>query len=547
VDLEGAVKPEAARGDRHRLIILLAVGCALYLWRLGAHDLWPPDEPRFGLVAREMWDSGDHVVLSVNHELYTDKPPLFFWAINLFALPRGLVDEWAARLPSAFSGIVALFLVMRLGGRLYDRRTGFLAALVFATSPQIAERARWASIDMTLNLFVLGAIVLLWRARLRRESAASSNRLAWALMGCATLAKGPVGLLLPLLAVVPILCLERDFRALRRLFAPSGIALYFVVTLAWLVPWAARLGAGEAMRIIWHQTGHRYLDAWNGRQPVWYYLWEFPANFFPWILFLPSAVIRALSSEERARRAESIFLLTWIAAIGLFFSFSTGKRGLYIIPLYPAASLLVGRFLALAEGGGGEPVPAARNRMTAPLIAWTCAGAALAIILPRLAQRRFPELAPAAAGIGVLLLAGGAAAILLRRAGRPRAAAPALVASMAAAILLVVGAVQPWADRYENLSRFAAEVRAKLRPDVPFGTTEQKREAWVFYTGRSAEAADTDAAVVAYMSRPGPRDLLIEEEKLRQVRDRLPPDLVTLVRGRVTGQAYFLLRRGGGG
>ncbi|HKN47675.1 MAG TPA: glycosyltransferase family 39 protein [Candidatus Polarisedimenticolia bacterium] len=547
MDLEGAVKPEVARADRRLLFILLALGCALYLWRLGEHDLWPPDEPRFGLVAREMWDSGDHIVLSVNHGLYTDKPPLFFWAINLFALPRGGVDEWAARLPSALSGIVALFLVMRLGVWLYDRRTGFLAALVFATSPQIAERARWASIDMTLNLFVLGAIVLLWRARMRQESAATSNRLAWVLMGLATLAKGPVGLVLPLLAVLPILCLERDFRALRRLFLPSGIALYLVVTLAWLVPWAARLGAGEAMKIIWHQTGQRYLDAWNGRQPVWYYLWEFPASFFPWVLFLPSAVVEAFSSEERTRRAETLFLVTWIAAIGLFFSFSTGKRGLYIIPLYPAASLLVGRLLALAEGGRSEPGPAARRRMTGPLVAWTCAGAALAVLLPRLALRRYPDLAPAAAGIGLLLVAGGLAAILLRRAGRPRTAAPALVASMAASILLVVAVVQPWAERYENLSRFAAEVRARLRPDVPFGTTEQKREAWVFYTGRFAEVLDTDASVVEYMSRPGPRDLLIEDEKLGQVRDRLPPDLMTLVRGRVTGQAYYLLRRGAGG
>ncbi len=547
MNLEGPVNSGTEAAASRRLLVLLLVGSALYLFRLGGHDLWPPDEPRFGLVAREMWESGDHVVLSVNHALYTDKPPLFFWAINLLALLRGGVDEWAARLPSALAGILALALIMRLGERLYDRRSGFLAALVFATSPQIAERARWASIDMTLNLFVLGAIVLIWRGRLAPGSSSASNRLAWAAMGLATLAKGPVGLLLPLLATLPVLCLERDLKSIRRLFLPSGILIYLGVILAWLLPWALRLGASEALRIIWHQSAERYVAAWNGRQPVWYYLWQFPLNFFPWILFFPAAVREALSREDREGRTASRFLLTWIAAIGLFFSFSTGKRALYIIPLYPAASLLVGHLLARAEGGAGASRDVARQRMRAPLIAWMGAAAALGLWLPLLASRRFPDLAPVAAGIGLLLLGGGASAFLLGWTGRPKAVAPVLTASMAAAIMLVVVVVQPWANRYENLSGFAALVRARLRPDTAFGTTEQKREAWVFYTGRAAEALDTDASVIAYMAGRGPRDLLIEEEKLGRVRDRLPRDVVTLLRGRVTGQDYYLLRREGSG
>ena len=122
-----------------------------------------------------MWDRGDYSVLSLNNHLYTDKPPLFFWAINGFARLLGGIDEWAARLPSAVSTLLALFLIERLGAWLYDRRTGLLAALVFATSLQILERGRWASIDMTLNLFVLSAIVLLWLARARPQGRAVSS------------------------------------------------------------------------------------------------------------------------------------------------------------------------------------------------------------------------------------------------------------------------------------------------------------------------------------------------------------------------------------
>ena len=106
---------------------LVLFGLVLFGWRLGGHDLWPPDEPRFGLVAREMLERGDPIVLSRNGRLYTDKPPLFFWAIDAFAILRGgTVDETAARLPSLLGAVLALLLVARLGERLYDRSTGIL-------------------------------------------------------------------------------------------------------------------------------------------------------------------------------------------------------------------------------------------------------------------------------------------------------------------------------------------------------------------------------------------------------------------------------------
>ena len=171
--MDGQEAVNAAARRWPGLLLLTAAGLLVFFWRLGSHDLWPPDEPRFALVAREMWTRGDYSVLSLNNHLYTDKPPLFFWAINGFGRLLGGIDEWAARLPSAVAALLALLLIERLGGWLYDRKTGFVAALVFATSLQIVERGRWASIDMTLNLFVLSAVLLFWRGRARPESQAA--------------------------------------------------------------------------------------------------------------------------------------------------------------------------------------------------------------------------------------------------------------------------------------------------------------------------------------------------------------------------------------
>jgi 4-amino-4-deoxy-L-arabinose transferase-like glycosyltransferase len=557
-------RPRDPAAARHLAFLLLA-GAVLFLWKLGSHDLWPPDEPRFALVAREMRSRGDYSVLSLNDRLYTDKPPLFFWAINAAALLRGGVDEWAARLPSAVAGIGALLLVYLLGARLYDRRAAIFGALVFATALQIAERARWASIDMTLNLFVLGAIALLSRSRDRPDDGAWGVRGAWVLMGLATLAKGPVGLVLPLLAVVPAWLLEKDARAVRRILAPSGIALYLLTTLAWFGRFAHRIGIVDALHVLMRQNVERYLDAWNAQHPVWYYLWRFPAGFLPWTLLLPWAIVHAWREPEPGARRAGRFLLAWMGAVLLFFSFSTGKRGVYVIPIYPAAALLAGRLLASAT----------RRTLSAPALLWTLAALALAALVPEAAGRRDPSLAPMGAAIAGVFLAGGAsalAALLVGHRGRrhgaavgPDAAHPAtavpaaaraaaahpaaawcLVGSAALVLLIAVAGLVPLINRFQNIRRFAEQVRPHLEDGVPFGTTEQKREAWVFYTGRFAEVLDTRASLLTYLAGPPPRDLLIEEEVLREIRAELPPGVAEVVRGRVGGSAYCLLRREAG-
>jgi len=538
------------RGARAAILLVL-LGAVLFGWRLGGHDLWPTDEPRFGLVAKEMREHADPVVLSRNGRLYVEKPPLFIWAINAAAMFTDGVDERAARLPSVLSGILAMLLILHLGERLYDRRTGFTAAVVFATGVQILERARWASIDMTLNLFVLAAIVMLLRAA--EGGGRWWARLAWVAMGLATLAKGPVGLVLPLIATVPAVILLSGWRSVARLMPPTGVALYLGVTLAWFGPFAARLGVDRAIAILTKETVDRYVDAWNVRHPAWFYLWNFPAGFFPWSLALPWAVVSAVSAgaadatdaARRRERAAGIVLALWVAAIFVFFSFSTGKRGVYIIPLYPAAALLVARLFTRAQSERGAALTRLRHACMALAAVAVSAAAAVAVLVPR----RYPDLAGAAALAAVLVAAGGVAAGWLARRGHALAAAWALAGAMGGLLLVTTEMVFPWANDYLNLRGFAVAVAARYRPEIPIAASKEKREAWVFYGGRIVEPVDTAAETIAWMRRPGPRDLLIDEDLLGEVRGDLPEDVVEVYAGRVSRQTCRLMRRpapGGG-
>src|SRR5690554_3275280 len=80
--------------------VVLAVAALLVLVRLGATDLWPPDEPRYALIAEEL-RAGAHgasqlVLLRLHGEPYTQKPPLFYWLAAAAGAPFGRVTEWAA-------------------------------------------------------------------------------------------------------------------------------------------------------------------------------------------------------------------------------------------------------------------------------------------------------------------------------------------------------------------------------------------------------------------------------------------------------------------
>jgi len=63
----------------------------------------------------------------------------------------------------------------------------------------------------------------------------------------------------------------------------------------------------------------------------------------PWMLFLPAGIIHLYPRKKSESRRESLFLLIWFGVIFLFFTFSKGKRELYLLPLYPAASVIVGK------------------------------------------------------------------------------------------------------------------------------------------------------------------------------------------------------------
>ena len=239
-----------------QFLILLIISSAIFLINLGGWDLWNPDEPRYALVAKEMAEGGNWVLPHLNNQIYPDKPPVFFWLIALSYKAVGTVNSFAARLPSALAAIIGVMLTYLLGSKLYGNRTGFISALVLTTMVEYFWLARRANIDMTLTFFILSALFFFYQGYQIKSSKRWSLclYLFYFFMGIATLTKGPVGFLLPVLTVSFYLLLKKDLDTLKKVFFHPGVLLFLAVTLAWVIP--ACIQGGEAYRneILFTQT-----------------------------------------------------------------------------------------------------------------------------------------------------------------------------------------------------------------------------------------------------------------------------------------------------
>jgi 4-amino-4-deoxy-L-arabinose transferase-like glycosyltransferase len=493
-----------SRERRRDLVALALLAALLFLPALGRRDLWNPDEPRYGQVAREMVASGDYLVPHFNGRLYTQKPPLMFWSMAASGFLLGGIDETAVRLPSALAAIGAVLLVYWLGLRLFDRRSGWLAAIVFATCAKVMWQARCGQIDMLLTFLVLSAVCCWMKGRLDGKPAFSY--LFFILAALATLAKGPVGLLPPLLSILAFLLLTLDGAGFRDLRLGRGLLMWWGVVVLWLAPALLLGGDPYANDILLRQNVTRYVNPWGHHQPLWYFLQVLPVDFLPWSLFLPAAIV-AGRSLDLERRRHLLFLGCWVVVTVLFFSVSPGKRTVYILTCYPALALLTGAGLAVWSRGalGGRSRawlawPATWFAAVLGFVAFAVPYASRWTEMPAFAE---PLLVPLAIGIGALAAAAAIAAVFAWR-GRVGPMVAALALGLALTTLPMFAWLLPRLDRELSLRELAGVIADDLPDGYELASYHEMEGGLLFYGAPFArELADEGELKEALAREPG--------------------------------------------
>jgi len=340
--------------QRRELFWFFAIAFVVLAAGIGLRDPWPADEPRFVLVAKQMWESGDWLFPHRGSELYADKPPLYFWMLcAAYALVRNWT--WAFLLPSLVAAMATLFLTYDLARRLWSHRAGLWAAIGVLACGGFLYQAKRAQIDPTVVAFITLGTYGIARHLLRGPD------WRWYWIGCFAAGLGVISKgvgFLALLMLLPYAWMRwRKWPGLAPLGDDSrwrwwgGALAFFAAIALWFVPMlvtASTSGDPErhayVQELLFRQTATRYTSAWHHTQPPWYFLEIIAGMWLPFSLAIPWLIPR-WRDALRARDAAVWLPLAWALLVLVFFSASPGKRDMYILPMLPMLAVAAGPFL----------------------------------------------------------------------------------------------------------------------------------------------------------------------------------------------------------
>jgi 4-amino-4-deoxy-L-arabinose transferase-like glycosyltransferase len=517
---------------------LLVVALLLFFPALGARDLWAPVEPRYAEIVRVMFSKGEWTVPTVNGELYTDKPILYFWVALVAAKLTGGVNEWVVRLPAALGGVGFVLATYFFGRDFYSARVGALAAMVLATSFRVIWEARWAHVDMLFGFFFLLSIYFGARTLLRRGGP-NEILLAYVFMALATLTKGLIGVVLPALLFISFMVARRDWSMLRAARLPLGIALFALVVAPWFYLVNRASGGQWLSDFIYIHHLQRYTAGTGHRQPFYYYFTTLPADFLPWTAFLLPALITDRDYRNVWRRPEVQFSFLWFLTVFIFFTVSDTKRDLYLLPLLPALALLVANYLSDL---------AAQNVPARPIYFWitsfffgsmSLAGLALPVVARFARADAFGPVLPAS----LVLAAGGIATVVFILFRRPMIAAVSVSAMMMLISITVSLWMFPYLESFKSHRRFSLEINRRVPPPAPLYVFSDTMNDFNYYTQREKIPVLTTRGEIERLRGGAEKSyLLVKERSLKQ----LPPIAPESIRGRSSlgNTTWYLVEMG---
>jgi 4-amino-4-deoxy-L-arabinose transferase-like glycosyltransferase len=479
------------------VLLVVALAAVLLAPGLGRAPFDDPGEGQHAEIARELV-GGSWLTLRLNGVRYFDKPPLLYW---LTAASFGLFGftEGAARLAPLLGALLAVAATALLGVRLLGLGWGALAGLALLSCALFVAFARYVRPE---SLFVAaiawgftGLLLALGRDRNGCPPLGECGRHFWApasiggaALGVAALAKDPLGLVGPLVAIAIAAALAGRLRPARAWLSPLGLALMVIVGFGWYA-----VAALTEPAFLWYTVvDNHVLNVARMRQfpdedvPLSALEFLTAAGFgaFPWIV--AAAVTVGALARARAWRDPAelpwVALALWAVGVLAFFTLSPFKLPHYGLPAYPALALLAAR-------AWRDVAPRPRGLIAAHLVLFTLAGAgcawatvgdgrvfteavfgvsdvysrkeaALGQVSPYPA---WSSLRPLVAWAAVVLLVG--AAVLAAAAARRSARVGAWVVATVMLLLVPVVAIGlAVTSSARAVTVMAAEIRARLGP-----------------------------------------------------------------------------------
>lgn len=316
------------------------VFCAVCLLPMMAmRDFTPSNELRYLSIADEAIANG-HLFAFYNHGLpYADKPPLYFWIVMLCRL---LFGHHSCLALSMFSLIPAFAIVgimdrwVMKGKSAMNRMSvaGMTLTCVMFLGTMVVLR-----MDMLMCLFIVLALWTFYRMYTGEGSRRQDSLTLPLWIFLALFTKGPVGLLMPPLAIAVFLAVKRDWKGFRKYLGLKTWGIIAALSAVWLTYVWLEGGLEYINNLLFKQTVGRAVNAFTHARPFWFYLVTILWCLAPYTLLLIGSFMALLlpvrkAGAEKVSDLEILFLCTIISTAAMLSSFSS-KLPIYLVPVLP--------------------------------------------------------------------------------------------------------------------------------------------------------------------------------------------------------------------
>lgn len=370
--------------DTIYLFIIIGVCLLLFFLRLGSTTLFDVDEPRYAEAAREMIESNNWITPYFNYVVRFDKPIFFYWLIAICYKLFG-ISEFAARFPSAVMAMLTALTVYFFGRKHINSNYGVISSLILITSLEFIGLSRMSITDMTLSAFISFMLLSAFTAS---ESNEPYKKYWWYLfyifMGYGTLTKGPIVPALAVIIMAPYLVFTGKFiETLKTCKLFTGTFVFMLVTVPWYSLVILENGRAYIDQFFLIDNFKRFTGTVSGHKaPIYFFFIVILVGFIPWCTYIPYAIYKHIKPIIDAYKNKtknddnlsknlisklkymyknlitpistryitasitervSLFSFLWFIIIFIFFSISGTKLVTYVLPLFPALALIVGK------------------------------------------------------------------------------------------------------------------------------------------------------------------------------------------------------------
>ncbi|MDD5455495.1 MAG: glycosyltransferase family 39 protein [Candidatus Margulisbacteria bacterium] len=336
------LRPKFTRKILLRILLLIIIGSFLFLVGNQNYSLFDNSETNYSAVAREIVNTGDWLTMHYNGQNWYIHPPLYFWMTSTLCKLFGWT-EFNLRFWEGLFGVLGLIMTYLLARQFFANRIAFSSALILGTSFYYYIISRLAIFDTFLNFFILTTLYLFFKAYYNPTLKGRYFFFMAISTTLAVLTKGPVGLVHPFMVIIPFLIWKKDLKFL----FDKKIWLNFLFFIALISPWyvieLTSHGWDFFNIALKDYTWYRFFGAVENQAGPWYYYFPVLLLFFPWIFFLPNALL-LLSKKQTTDNKQRDFVqfsIFFLVITFIFFTLAGTKLPNYIFSVFPFLSILI--------------------------------------------------------------------------------------------------------------------------------------------------------------------------------------------------------------